>query len=395
MAPRLTVYILGNYRPGMADGLAEFNFQNVKALKHSVNFHFVEFDNSENLGFYNSEIVDEVQIHCFGSKSLSQFKLSPDFERWLKNISTDYVLFHLNHIYNFNNYLAARLLKQLKIPYLFTPHDSYVYCKEFRLSRSWPKRIYRDIFVHFIDKYVLDNASHIHALTNQCIPCLRLLTSGPISVVGNQVDDMNLPLNVSKIENRICFIGRSDIYQKGIDRVLKGFSLFVNSQIDRAKISFTIVGPADQDSDQKRNTLCRDLKLVIGSQVIFTGRVEESERNQILSSSKAYIHLSRFEGFGLSVIQALSASKPVIISTQVPTSDLINTYKAGIVVNSTEEIAEAIAIIFALSEEAYLQMAQNARRCYLEQFHPDVIKPKLLDLYKMAASGSHKPSLIE
>jgi hypothetical protein len=87
MTPGLTVYILGNYRPGMADGLAEFNFQNVKALKHIINFHFVEFDNSENLGFYSSEIVDEVQIHRFGSKELSQFKLSPDFKRWLKSIS--------------------------------------------------------------------------------------------------------------------------------------------------------------------------------------------------------------------------------------------------------------------------------------------------------------------
>jgi glycosyltransferase involved in cell wall biosynthesis len=388
MTPGLTVYILGNYRPGMADGLAEFNFQNVKALKHIINFHFVEFDNSENLGFYSSEIVDEVQIHRFGSKELSQFKLSPDFKRWLKSISADHVLFHLNHIFNVNNFLVARLLKRNKIPYLFTPHDSYVYCKEFRLNRSWIKRIYRDIFVHFIDKYVLDNASHIHALTNQCIPCLRLLTKGPISVVGNQVDDMNLPLNISKIENRICFIGRSDIYQKGIDRILKGFSLFLNSQNDPNILSLTIVGPADPDSDQKRHDLCRDLELVTGSQVVFAGKVEESERNQILSTSRAYIHLSRFEGFGLSVIQALSASKPVIVSKQVPTSDLINTYKAGMVVNSTEEIAEAIAVIFALTEEEYVQMANNARRCYLEQFHPDVIKPKLFDLYTLAASGS-------
>jgi hypothetical protein len=33
MVKSLTVYILGNYRPGLADGLAEFNFQNVTALK--------------------------------------------------------------------------------------------------------------------------------------------------------------------------------------------------------------------------------------------------------------------------------------------------------------------------------------------------------------------------
>ncbi len=386
MVKSLTVFILGNYRPGLADGLAEFNFQNVKALKESIDFHFVEFDNTEDTGFYQTAETDQIRIHRFGSKGLSALKLSPEFKEWLSNLSVNNSVFHLNHIYNLNNYLVARLLNAYSIPYLITPHDSYVYCKEFRSKRALLKRIYRDFFVHFIDKYVLDHASYIHALTNQCIPCLRLLTSGPIMVVANQVTDMHLTLNINTIENRICFIGRSDIYQKGIDRVLNGYSLFLNSKAPIPGLNLTIVGPADPLSDQIRHDLCRELKLDVGRQVYFAGKVEESERNRILSNSKVYIHLSRFEGFGLSVIQALSAFKPVIVSRQVPTSDIIENYKAGIVVDSTEEIASAIATVFALSEDEYIQMARNARRCYEEQFHPDVIKPKLFELYSKAAS---------
>lgn len=388
MVKSLTVYILGNYRPGLADGLAEFNFQNVTALKGDIDFHFVEFDGSEETGFYNSSTIDQIRIHRFGSKDLPALKLSSGFKAWLADLAPGNSVFHLNHIYNLNNYLVARLLNRYKIPYLVTPHDSYVYCKEFRADRPLVKRIYRDFFVHFIDKYVLDHASYIHALTNQCIPCLRLLTSRPILVVGNQVHDMRISLNMDIIENRVCFIGRSDIYQKGIDRLLKGFSLFVNSQDVPSGINLTIVGPADPLSDQLRQNICRDLKLEVGRHVSFTGKVDEAERNRILSISKAYIHLSRYEGFGLSVIQALSAFKPVIVSRQVPTSDVIHNYGAGIVVDSTEEIANAMAAVFALSEEEYLQMARNARRCYEEQFHPDVIRPKLFDLYNKAASGS-------
>ena len=158
-----------------------------------------------------------------------------------------------------------------------------------------------------------------------------------------------------------------------------------NSQNYLPAINLIIVGPADHESDQLRNDLCKELNLDVGSQVSFAGKVEEAERNRILSTSKVYIHLSRFEGFGLSVIQALSAFKPVIVSRQVPTSDIINNYKAGIVVNSTEEIASAIAAVFALTDEEYIQMARNARLCYEEQFHPDVIKPKLFELYNKAA----------
>jgi len=371
----------------MADGLAEFNYQNVRALKDSIDFHFVEFDGSEESGFYSSNTVDQIQIHRFGSKNLSTIKLPPEFKSWLSNLPLKNSVFHLNHIYNLNNFLVARLLNHFRIPYLITPHDSYVYCKVFRLKRPFFKRIYRDLFVHFIDKYVLDHASYIHALTNQCIPCLRLLTTRPILVVANQVTDMHLNLNMNTIENRICFIGRSDIYQKGIDRILTGFSLYLNTINLPSGINLTIIGPADPVSDQLRHNLCRELNLEAGKQVIFAGKVEEAERNRILSISKVYIHLSRFEGFGLSVIQALSAFKPVIVSRQVPTSDIIATYRAGVVVDSPEETANAIAAIFALTEEEYLQMARNARRCYEEQFHPDVIRPQLVDLYHKAASA--------
>lgn len=385
MVDRLTVYILGNYRPGMADGLAEFNFQNVTALKAVIDFHFVEFDGSEETSFYDLSTIDQIRVHRFGSKDLPALKLSSVFKVWLGDLAPGNSVFHLNHIYNLNNYLVARLLNRLKIPYLITPHDAYVYCKGFRFKRPLIKRMYRDLYVHFIDKYVLDHASYIHALTNQCIACLRLLTSRPIMVVANQVTDMHLVLNLNSIENQICFIGRTDIYQKGIDRALRGFSLFLNSQNDHPAIKLIIVGPADHKSDQLRNDLCKELSLDVGSQVSFAGKVEEAERNRILSNSKVYIHLSRFEGFGLSVIQALSAFKPVIVSRQVPTSDVINNYKAGIVVDSTEEIASAIAAVFALTDEEYIQMARNARRCYEEQFHPDVIKPKLFELYNKAA----------
>lgn len=390
LVERLAVYILGNYRPGMADGLAEFNFQNVSALKDIIDFHFIEFDDSEDTTFYNSSTVDQIMIHRFGSKDLPALKLSSGFKAWLGDFTLNNSVFHLNHIYNLNNFLVARLLNRHKIPYLITPHDSYVYCKAFRSNRPLVKRIYRDLFVHFIDKYVLDHASYIHALTNQCIPCLRLLTSSPIMVVGNQVNDMHLGLNMNSIENQICFIGRSDIYQKGIDRVLTGFRMFLNSKTDLPEINLTIVGPADLASDQLRHDLCAELNLELGRQVRFAGKVDEAERNKILSRSKAYIHLSRFEGFGLSVIQALSAFKPVIVSRQVPTSDVIKDYQAGIVVDTPDEIANAIAAIFSLSEEDYLQMAQNARRCYEEQFHPDVIKPKLFELYIKTAAGAVK-----
>lgn len=385
MGSKLSVYVLGDYRPGLADGLAEFNFQNTVLLKDLVIFHFIEFDCTKEQDHYSVNTVDQVKIHCFGSKSIPTLKLPRYFKQWLSKLPLNNLVFHLNHIYNFNNYLVSRLLVKYRLPYLITPHDSYVYCKEFKSNKPLIKRIYRDLFVHFIDKYILDHANLVHALTSQCSPCLRLLTSRPIMIVSNQVSDLKLELNIKSIENRICFMGRSDIYQKGIDRAFQGFKLFKDSGNVLNDINLTIVGPSNPASDQLRHQLCKELGLEPGKDVIFAGRVEETEKNKILASSKVYIHLSRFEGFGLSVIQALSAFKPVIISRQVPTSNKIADYHAGFVIDSPEDTAMAISAIFALSADEYLEMALNARRCYEEQFHPDVIRPQLLELFTKAA----------
>lgn len=386
MEDKLTVFVLGDYRPGSADGLAEFSYQNVKLLKDLINFQFIEFDHTLDQDHYSSVYSDDILIHRFGSKNLPLYKLSGFFKLWMKDLPQGNAVFHLNHIYNINNYLVARILNRSKIPYLITPHDSYVYCREFKSKRSFIKRLYRNIFVHFIDKYVLDHASLIHGLSDQCSPCLRLLSRSPVMVVANQVNDMQLDLNMKEIKARVCFIGRSDIYQKGIDRALEGFKLFRESPNGPDGLNFTLVGPSDEASDALRHKLCRQLGLEIGKDVTFAGKVEEQHRNRILAESKVYLHLSRFEGFGLSVIQALSAYKPVIVSKQVPTNDKISAYKAGFVVDGPQETAHALADVFALSDDEYEQMARNARLCYEEQFHPRVIRPQLLELYRRAAS---------
>lgn len=385
MIRNLRVYVLGHYRQGATDGLGEFNFQNVNMLKDKIDFHFLEFLQEEEANYYVSINEGPVVIHRFGSKNISLNALPSGFRSWIKIQQFDNSIFHLNHIYNFRNFLLARILNRKKVSYLVTPHDSYVYCDKFRLTRPLLKRWYRDVFVKVVDAYVLNHAALIHALTPQCKPCLNLISKNEVAVVANQVSELGITFNASALRSVFCFIGRSDIYQKGIDRTLRGFAGFKLSGKDLQQFQFKIVGPSDEYSDSLRQSICTDLGLAIDRDVVLCGRVSEEVRNQILEESLAYVHLSRFEGFGLSVIQALSASKPVIISSQVPTHDIIREYGAGFVVDTDEEITRAMHSVVSLSDEEYQVMAFNARRCYEKEFHPSVIAPQLLALFYRVA----------
>ena len=386
MKGKLDIYILGDYRPGLPDGLAEFNYQTVHLLKDRFNFHFIEFRFFEEQDYFDEESVDGIIIHTFGVFGLSKWSLSGNFRNWVSELPVENILFHINHIYNFHNYLVVKLLKRLKIKYIHTPHDTYVYGHEFKNSRSLIKRLYREIFVYFIDKYVLDRATLVHALTNKGVSYLKQITNAPIMVVSNHIHDMNIDFEPGLIEPKICFIGRNDFLQKGVDRALGGFALF-KSRFKGGGVSLVLIGPSNPSAAKLRDNLIRELGLVKGKDVILEGKVPETKRNQILQQSKAYIHLSRFEGFGLSLVQALCAYKPVIVSSQIPISDKILQYNAGFVIDSDEDVANALSAIFSLSQEEYSQMALSARRCYEEEFHPDVIRPKLINLYETAAYG--------
>lgn len=387
MSAKLTIYILGDLKKGAADGLPEFNYQNVELLKDNFNFQFIEFDATRNKNFYQLETRYTITIHRFGSKNLNFLKLPKNLEKLISELPKHNTIFHLNHIFNTTKYLVSKSLHRSGIAYVITPHDSFVYCPSYGNEKPLIKRLYRKAFKYIFDKYVLDHAKIVHALTEQCPPCLKHITNSPVEVVLNQVRDMKLRFDIQSIKNQVCFIGRFDIFRKGIDLALYGFNLFKKSNKTACDSSFVLIGPADKQSNDKVHQICEDLDLEVGTEVIFTGKISESDRNQTLSESKVYMQLSRTEGFGLSIAQALSCCKPVIISKQVPIHDKILVHNAGFVVNNPHETCEALNKIFALSTSEYIQMANNARRCYEKEFHPIIIKPQFISLYNNVAGN--------
>ncbi|MEJ7692088.1 glycosyltransferase [Daejeonella sp.] len=384
MREKLKIYIVGDFKSGAADGLAEFNYQNVQLLRDIFLFEFIEFDTAHGTHYHNIEIREGISVNRFGRKEGITFQLPSAFQKWLFKIQPGGKIFHLNHIWNVANYLIAKRLVKAQIPYMITPHDSYVYGPAYNDNKPFLKRLYRQAFVRIFDKYVLDHAKIVHAITTHCISSLRLITRTKIVVVENQIRDIELTVSDHQVKARVCFIGRFNIFQKGIDQALEAFSIF-QRQSGTVGDQFVLIGPADNTSLLKVSAICGSLGLALGTDVILTGKIPENERNSILRNSKAYLQLSRYEGFGLSVGQALSCYKPVVVSASIPISDVINTYSAGFVVNNAPEAAEALNKIFSLSEQEYLEISANARRCYEERFNPKVIKPKLTSLYRSIA----------
>jgi len=128
---------------------------------------------------------------------------------------------------------------------------------------------------------------------------------------------------------------------KGLDDIL--FSL-AKLKAQNRKFKFIVAG---KGNIKKYTKMAKEAQLI--SDVIFTGSVTKENLIRIYLASDLYIMLSKFDTFGMVVLEAMAAGLPVIISSNVGAKDLVQEGKNGFIVSNTSDsdyIAAKIALLF-------------------------------------------------
>ena len=141
---------------------------------------------------------------------------------------------------------------------------------------------------------------------------------------------------------------------KGLDCVM--------AAIGKAKVSYPsqnikllVVGKGNY---KKYSALAQ--KTGIKDNVIFAG-VHKKNLEKIYLASDIFMMLSRFDTFGMTVLEAMAASLPVLISSNVGAKDLVREGINGFVIENTgdaDQISNKIG--FMLNEENRRRMAKAA-----------------------------------
>jgi len=116
---------------------------------------------------------------------------------------------------------------------------------------------------------------------------------------------------------RFSFVGRLDVFTKGLDILLEAFAE-AGRVLPGPRIVLTLVGPDWRSSMAWLKH--RAYELGIGDQVTMTGAVPGRGVASILQQTDVYVQLSRHDGFPLSVSEALLAGKPAILSDAIGTT---------------------------------------------------------------------------
>lgn len=191
-------------------------------------------------------------------------------------------------------------------------------------------------------------------------------------VIPNIVDLHNTEYSQHK-EKTAIFVGRFT-YQKGLERMLEAWKIVVSKRNDW---TLKLVGEGEQKEQLKQQ--CQ--KLGITGNVIFAPATKDIEKEYINSS--LFLLTSRFEGFGLVLVEAMQCGVPCV-SFDCPygPSDIIDNGVNGYLVENgnVEEFAKATLKLIE-DDELRREMGKAAIE-KAKQYLPENIMPKWIELYE-------------
>lgn len=184
--------------------------------------------------------------------------------------------------------------------------------------------------------------------------------------------------NIDESDTVILFVSMN-FELKGLDNLLAAMAMAKSEQPSH-KLKILVIGKGNQ---RKYGRLAESLG--IGGDVIFGG-VWEQDIEQVYLAADIFAMLSRFDTFGMAVLEAMSASLPVIITENVGAKDLVEDGVNGFIVDRDDIHAISSKIGFLLGAEnrekmgrkAYLVAAQNTW---------DRAAERLLDIYQRVAGN--------
>lgn len=171
----------------------------------------------------------------------------------------------------------------------------------------------------------------------------------------------------------------SGFHRKGLDLLVEAFPEVVRRH-PRARL--LVVG---HDSGAQRYQ-ARAVQLGIGEQVQFTGR--QSDVQYCYAAADVYVLPTRYDSFGLTLLEALATGMPVITTDTCGAAELIEPHVHGSVVPLMQGVAPLTDALLAWCDRARIDQAGLAARVIAEKYDWSLILRQTEALLAEVAASS-------
>lgn len=265
---------------------------------------------------------EKVEIVTFKNDLfLGGYGFSPRAMKWLKKNWKNY---DLVHCHGYNRYLSEFAIPFLKgkVPIVFTA-EGFIHTK-----KNYLFKIMHDLSIGKFLRY----ADICTALTKLDFKYYKKLgvkkekiIEIPCGINFKVISKVNKKENEKfkkkyRLKNTILCVARVH-KSKGLQYVIRAMK--------DINCKFLIVG---RDVGFKKELIKLSKKLGIKDRIIFAGELEEKNLIKAYQTADIFVLFSEWEGFGIVVLEAMTAGKPVIVSDRGSLPLLVKNKREGLIV---------------------------------------------------------------
>lgn len=238
------------------------------------------------------------------------------------------------------NYLFFKLIKDIKknnIPYILVPRSQLTFGAQ--NNKALKKRIGNMIYFNRFIK----GAAAVQYLTDQeAEDSSAWGLKGVIIPNGITQRTLKPKSKFRKSKINIVYIGRIDIYQKGLDLLIEACAKIKEFLIEK-QVEISLYGKPTEGDLEKIQDKIQEYHLE--NQLIVCAAVFGEDKYSVLENTDIFIMTSRFEGLPMGLIEALSFGCPSIVTPGTNLAKEVMESNAGWVSESdADSIANTIQI---------------------------------------------------
>lgn len=282
------------------------------------------------------------------------------------------------------------MAKKLNIPVVHTYHTLYEACVSY-VTKGYINNIGQKAIIKYVKNYMNDainqiivpskTVSNIFKNKYKLEKDVHVIPSGiDLSLFDaknykkDEIKKLRKELNFSNKDVIFSYIGRLG-EEKCIDFIIKNSSDILKNN---KNVKLLIVGGGPEEDNLR--SLAEKYNIL--DKVIFTGKVSHDEVGLYYQVIDLFITASNLETQGLTVMEALAASKPVIVlNIDVFSKVIMNGYN-GLIFNNEEEFKSILEELINNPEKIKV-MSENAYKSSLD-YSLDVFANRLLKVYNKA-----------
>jgi glycosyltransferase involved in cell wall biosynthesis len=321
----------------------------------------------ENSNFYKDNKLRVINV---GSKYFPK-SFNPFLFFWILKNRYKYNNFVVHGIWELNTLIAKLLLK--KNYYVFAHGQLDPYFKNEKI-----KILKKKIYWFLIEKKNLINSKSL-LLTSPNEK--KLLNKTYVNTEGIKKTVVEYGIKESKFDKKkiekkffqkfkflknkkfFLFLGRFH-KKKGCEILLNSMEKILR---DNKNIYLLMAGPTN---NYKSNLINLSKKLKINKNIVWSNFLKNELKWSSIDKCEAMVLSSHGENFGISIIESLSMSRPVLITNKVNTASYIKKTNSGFVSNNNvNSFYKILNNFLKLNDKSKKQMHENAFNCYLRYFN--------------------------